>query len=271
MTLKALIGSVATAALVSFATDADAVSTFQLQIHSGSYDSGVILGTTGLSGTVEKAFVANGTVGLGAVPGDKFSSSNLKVQGAYNYDQNGTLYMSLDVPDITHQIGAQGTIDFYLTLTGITSPVGNMHIKYDLSGANASTHTAVGFDNSSQGWLYYSATNSATPETTPGSSIVTTPAIASNFAATPTCTLAAPGSLSYSCEYINPVTLNATYSLTEKLELSFAADTKNKTARGQVSFQVPFNVPEPATLALFGTGLLLAGASFRRRKAAPKV
>ena len=265
MTLKALIGTVTTAALVSLATEADAVATFQLQIHAGTFDSGVILGTTGASGLVQST-VNNVNGGSG----NRFDSSGLNVQGAYHYDQNGTLYMSLDVPDITHTVSTQGKIDFYLTVTGVTNPTGSMSIKYDLSGSNASTHSNVGFDNSSQGWLYYSATNSTTPETTPGAAVVTTPAIASNFVSTPQCHLANPGSLAYSCEYITPITLNSNYSLTEKLELSYSADTRGKTARGQSSFQVPFVVPEPATLALLGTGLLFAGASTRRRKAAPK-
>jgi len=264
--MKALIGSVATVALLSLATEANAVATFQLQVTSGTYNSGVQFGSTGSSGTV--LFVLPS---INGGSGNKFSSTNLNIQGAYHYDPNGTLYMSLDVPDITHTSNTQGKIDFFLTLTGVTQPSGSMNIKYDLSGNNAGPHAGVGFDNSSQGWLYYSSTNSADPINTPGASVVTTPAIASNFSATPECHLASPGSLSYSCEYITPITLNSNYSLTERLELSYATNTRDNTARGQSSFQVPFAVPEPASLALLGTGLLFAGASFRRRKAGSKV
>src|SRR5262249_37072140 len=138
--------------------------------------------------------------------GNKFTSKNLVVQGAYNYTSN-VLYVSLDVPDITHMSASGGKIDFYLTLTGVTSPFGPMAVKYDLSGFNAAPHSTGSFDNSSQGWLYYSSTNSNNPITNPGTAIVTTPVIASNFTSTPQCQLASPGSLSYSCEYIEPLTL----------------------------------------------------------------
>jgi hypothetical protein len=141
-----------------------------------------------------------------------------------------------------------------------------MNFLYDLNGTNAAAHVS-GPDNSSQGWLYYSAANSHNPIGSPGVALVTTPVISSNFVSTPDCQLSSPGSLSYSCQYILPATLTPLYSLTERLELKFAQNTKNKTARGQSSVEIPIAVPEPATLALLGSGLLAAGARFRRRKA----
>jgi hypothetical protein len=253
------------AALVGVATQASATPSFQLRIVAGTYDSGNIVGTTGSSGVV---FGAVNNVNGGS--GNKFDSG-LVVQGAFHYTGNGTLYMSLDVPDITHTSNTQGTINFYLTLYDATMPSGGpMNFKYDLSGNNAGPHANTGTDNSSVGHFYYSSTNSHNPVTSPGVAIVTTPAIASNFASTPECHLANPGSLSYSCEYIEPVSLTPTYSLTEQLTLNFAANTKDNAARGQSSIQVPFAVPEPASLAILGSGLLAAGAGFRRRKQAAK-
>jgi hypothetical protein len=258
--MKSLFGTVAAAAIVTFATQAAAVPSFQLRIKSGTYDSGAIVGTTGTSGLVV-ATVPN----INGGSGNKFTSEGLLVQGSFSYVAN-VLYFSLDVPDIKHTNASPGAIDFYLTLYDLTQPVGGpMNFKYDLSGFNAGPHVA-GQDNSSQGWFYYSAANSSDPVSSPGAALVTTPAIASNFAPTPECHLAAPGSQSYSCEYLTPATLTPTYSLTERIELKFAQNTKNKTARGQVSTQIPFIVPEPASLALLGSGLLAAGASFRRRK-----
>ena len=262
MMMKSLLGTVATAAIVTFATQAVAVPSFQLRIKSGTYDSGAIAGTTGTSGLVA-ATVPN----INGGAGNRFTSMGLNVQGSFNY-VNNVLYLSLDVPDIKHTNASPGTIDFYVTLYDLTQPVGGpMNFLYDLSGFNAGTHVA-GPDNSSQGWFYYSGTNSHDPVGSPGVALVSTPTIASNFATTPNCQLAAPGSLSYACEYVTPATLAATYSLTERIELKFAQNTRNKTARGQVSVQVPFAVPEPASLALLGSGLLAAGARFRRRKTA---
>ena len=259
MSVRGFFGAVAAIAVMGLATEAVALPTFQLQIKSGTYNSGPIIGSTGTSGLVS-ATVPN----INGGAGNRFTSNDLKVQGAFTY-QNNILYLSLDVPDITHTNAAPGTIDFYLTLYNLTSPVGkNIDFKYDLSGTNAGLHVN-GPDNSSEGWFYYSSANSHNV-LSPGTAEVTTPAIASNFASTPTCQLAAPKSLSYSCEYIQPVTLVPLYSVTERIELKFAQNTKNKTARGQVSVQVPFFVPEPASVALLGAGLLAAAFSSRRRK-----
>jgi PEP-CTERM motif len=259
MSVKTLLGTVMMAALMGVATQASATPSFQLRIVSGTFDSGAI--TTPGGGVVQSAVAVSGG------GGNKFNSSGLFVQGAYNYDNAGTLYMSLDVPDITHKSSTPGSITFYLTLYNVTSPTGTMNFKYDLSGSNADLAVA-GPDNSSQGHFYYSATNSSNPVLNPGVALITTPVIDSNFASTPDCHLAAPGSLSYSCEYIQGVTLTPTYSITERLTLNYAQNTNNKTARGQQSMQVPFVVPEPASLAILGSGLLAAGARFRRKKAA---
>src|SRR5579871_2068025 len=119
MSVKALLGTVMMAALVGVATQASATPSFQLRITSGTYDSGAIVGTTGTSG-VASTTVNNITGGNG----NKFTSSGLSVQGAFNYDQAGTLYMSLDVPDIKHNSSSPGTINVYLTLYGIQTPAG---------------------------------------------------------------------------------------------------------------------------------------------------
>jgi hypothetical protein len=257
MNLKALLATVAVAAL-GIATESQAVPSFQLRIVSGTSDT--------TTGPTPANIVAATVPGINGGGGNKFTSSGLLVQGSFSYDPNGALNMSLDVPDIKHTSNTQGVINIYLTLSDIDTPVGGpMLFKYDLSGFNAAPHANVGFDNSSIGHFYYSAANSSDPVANPGAPIVTTPEIASNFAGTPECHLANPGSLSYSCEYIEPISLTAPYSLTQQITLSYAAGTLNNTARGQSSIQVPFTVPEPASLALLGTGLLAAGFSFRRR------
>ena len=260
--MKALFGSVTMAALIGLASQAEAVPSFQLRIVSGTFDSGAI--TTPGGGVV--ASTVNNINGGG---GNRFTSSGLLVQGSFSYDNAGTLYMSLDVPDINHTNNTQGSINFYLTLYNVDTPAGGpMNFKYDLSGFNAGNHANVGIDNSSVGHFYYSSANSSDLVANPGTAIVTTPAIATNFGGTPECHLASPGSLSYSCEYINPITLTPQYSLTQQITLNFAANTLNNTGRGQSSTQVPFVVPEPASLAILGTGLLAAAAGVRRRKSA---
>ena len=256
------------AALLGLATQADALPQFKLRIVSGTSDTT----TVGVINPVDPSGSVATTVNVNGGGGNRFSSSALVVQGAFDYLPDGTLYMSLDVPDIKHTTlsGAAnnlaGSISFYLTMYDVTAPTGGpMNFKYDLSGFNADT----GANNNSVGHFFYSATNSSNSAAVPnpGAPIVTTPAIASTFVATPECKLASGNALSYSCEYIEPVTLAPLYSLTQEITLNFAAGSRNKTGRGQLSTFVPFAVPEPASLALLGSGLLAAARFGRRKKA----
>src|SRR5262252_3600363 len=104
MSIRGLFGALAAIAGMGMATEAVALPIFQLQIKAGTYNSGAIIGTTGASGLVSHT-VPN----INGGGGNKFTSSGLKVQGAFNYI-NKVLYLSLDVPDITHTSSSPGTI-----------------------------------------------------------------------------------------------------------------------------------------------------------------
>src|SRR5689334_15292025 len=85
MSSKALLGTVMMAALVGVATEASATPQFQLQVTSGTYDSGALPGTTGNSGLVQFALP-----NINGGGGNKFTSNGLSIQGAFHYDAQGT-------------------------------------------------------------------------------------------------------------------------------------------------------------------------------------
>jgi len=266
MRKKSLFGTAVLAALLGWVSEASALPQFKLRIIAGTANvtfNGVI-DPTDPSGTVL------GAVNLNGGGGNKFTSNGLVAQGYFDYLPDGTLYMSLDVPDIKHIKSTAGSISFYLTTYDIIAPTGGpMNFKYDLSGFNGGD----GAGNNSTGNFYYSATNSSNSAAipNPGVPVVATPAVSTVFVSTPECQLAASDAHSYSCEDIKPVTLSPLYSLTQEITLNFAAGSLNLTSRGQSSTYVPYRtIPEPTSLALLGAGLLASARFLRRKKAGPK-
>jgi hypothetical protein len=125
MSIKGLLATVTVAALVGFATQSQALPSFQLRIVSGTYDSNAI---TTPGGGVVSTTVAN----IDGGGGNKFTSAGLSVQGSYSIVPSlsgPTLYMSLDVPDIRHNSNTAGVIDVYLTLSDLDQPVGSPLFK----------------------------------------------------------------------------------------------------------------------------------------------
>jgi len=244
------IGALVAAGSIFCVSAAGAAPVFEMRIQSGSYDSGIIVGT------VDGA----GTHGILNVSGLSFSSGGNSfdigsIHGAF--DNSSLISIDLSGTGITHTSNAAGALKITMSLFGLDNPGAPVKFTDSFAGSFASTKGG----NGAQVRVYA------------GKSIFkTSQQIFSAGKATPVnpgsnCTL--PTSLSYSCDLVDPAVLInpkwATYALTQVISLNLAAKTLGASV--QFSNHLADPIPEPGSLALMFSGILAAaGFGFRSKR-----
>lgn len=214
---------------ITIASQADAAVNFKLKVNSGGTTE-QNLNTSCGAGCLEGTGVT-----INGNPGNQFTINT--VQASYVTTGHG-ISLALTALTLTHTSNSAGNMKILMTYKGLTGNQvvalenGSVTLSGNTSGAKVTAH------------VYISDTNGFYDETTEVASATQNG----------TGTKALTG---------NATSNAALYSVTVELDVHFNEGTNNK--RVTIAFDADV-VPEPATLALLGMGLLLAGLAFGKRR-----
>jgi hypothetical protein len=234
MRTKLLAGLLAAAALIGSVAGVEA-KVITLRVRSGSASPQITSSTfAGNTDTVAQANTINNVA---------YTAS-----GTFNEATNN---ISLDIATLsTNQTNLVKSVQYALTVTGITPQPSIMSYQDVFSGLNP---VSLGGNTVSDAFVrvYYDLHNVAfgTQNLVYDSGVLS----AGGCGVPPAYSCTASGSLP---------TVGSPYSLTEILTIDYKQGSQGLTVNSSNAFAA---VPEPTSLAMLGSGLLLAGWMFRRR------
>jgi hypothetical protein len=238
MRTKFLMGLLAGAALLSSVAGADA-KFIGLRVTDGSTTQS---SSATFSGT-DFTLTQNGPIG-----NVNYSISGISHEAADN------IRLDLDTTS-TNTANSVITVIYYLTVTDLTSQPTIKDWTDLFSGINPLVGGGPQTYSNASVNVFYDPANHAFAGGGPGSTATLI------YSAPDATACGVPG---YACSGSGPITLAPTpFSLTEVLTIAYKTNSAGQVVTANNAFAL---VPEPTSLALLGSGLLLAGFMFRRRQ-----
>lgn len=228
-----------------------ATPVFEMEVRSGTYNSGTIIGTiapNGMSGAVTAA-------GLNVSGGGGNSFTVGALSGTFNLVPDITIDLSGNL--ITHISNNSGSIRVFLTLAGLSIPQADFLLTDQFSGTLAATQSGtrslnrihIGSIPFSTQIKLFDTGQIPSANMDPGCSLQTGASFFCDLTSTAVTVPQDP------------------FSLTSMIMLTFGGGGTTFDKSENFDQRLTAHVPEPSSLALFGSFILAAGVGFGRRRA----